>query len=138
LICVAPPSPPEGDAERLTEFGLQHGKEDVQPGVTQPNGTVRCECDVRVKRDPVTKAPNFLGPYAYGTPAARFLYLSWRREEGGEWHWIRRLKIHLASITWEQIEAVGRTEGSVLEARIAGTGSGTVPLLGEGWTVRDA
>ncbi len=50
--------------------------------------------------------------------------------------WIRQLKIRLDSITWQQVEAAALSDGNLLEARIAGTGSATVPLLGEGWTVR--
>ncbi len=57
--------------------------------------------------------------------------------------WVRRIKVHLSSITWPQIDEAVKTSG-VLEARIQGTGRdggpscASVPLLGGGWTVKKA
>ena len=39
---------------------------------------MRFECEVRVKRNPKTERPNFLGPWVHGTPDTRFLYLNWQ------------------------------------------------------------
>ena len=65
---------------------------------------------LRVRSRAKTGEPNFLGPFAHGTPAARFLYLSWgeRRAGGGSkasWDGFRRAKIHLRPITWDAIDA---------------------------------
>jgi len=55
--------------------------------------------------------------------------------------WLRRMKIRLGSITWQQIEQAVRDK-DVLEIRVAGTGPsgpfGSVGLRGEGWTVKGA
>jgi len=54
---------------------------------TQPNGS-----------------PNFLGPFAKGTPQERFFYLSWGvMTEDGRFQMFRRAKIHLNHLTREQI-----------------------------------
>jgi len=54
---------------------------------TQPNG-----------------APNFLGPFAKGTPQERFFYLSWGvMTEDGRFQMFRRAKIHLNHLTGEEI-----------------------------------
>lgn len=134
LICLAPP--PQRHENQVTVFGLQDKQRAIYPGQAQADGSVHYELEVRAKWNPKTNGPNFLGPYVHGTPKARFLYLSWgyqNEEKGG---WIKRLKVHLASITWEQIEAVTQMEDGLLEARVEGSGSASVPLLGEGWTVR--
>ena len=48
---------------------------------------------------------NFLGPYAKGTPAERFFYLSWlEKDEEGNLTMFRRAKIHLSHLPWSWIE----------------------------------
>jgi hypothetical protein len=49
-------------------------------------------------------SPNFLGPFAKGTPQERFFYLSWGvMTEDGRFEMFRRAKIHLNHLTQEQI-----------------------------------
>ena len=62
---------------------------------------------------------------------ARFLYLGWRPPGGA---WIRRFKIPLAPISWEQIAA---GQAGALAARVSAARSGAVALLGAGWTATD-
>ena len=50
------------------------------------------------------------------------------------------MKIHLSSITWEQVEEVDRVEHGALEVRVAGRDYEGAPAcgsvsLGEGWMV---
>ena len=134
LICVTPP--PSQHENRPTEFGLQDKKQVVHPGQAQADGSVHYEFEVQVKRNEATDAPRFLGPYVHGTPAGPFLYLSWRHTEPEQAPWIRRLKVPLSAITWEQIEIAGRAADSHFETSISGLGSGTVSLLGDGWTLQ--
>ena len=136
LICLTPP--PQQYENSPAEFGLQDKQQVVHPGEMQAGGSLHYEFEVQVRRNRQTNALRFLGPYVHGPPAEPFLYLSWRRKEAGPPSWIRRLKIPLSSITWAQIEAAGRTDRGVLEASVDGTGSGTVPLLGGGWTLRES
>ena len=147
IICLSPPNPEKHSAT----FGLQDNSTTkewvIHPGVTQANGDVHFECECRVRVNPRTKAPNFLGPFVHGGTADRFLYLSWRPKD---WRpgqevvgcpWLRRTKVRLGSITWVQIKETIRKNG-VLEAKVVGTGrnggpfGGSVPLAGSGWTIR--
>lgn len=50
-------------------------------------------------------SPNFLGPFAHGTPTERFIYLSWGvRKSEGKFEMFRRAKIHLSHLTWKEIK----------------------------------
>src|SRR5882672_5252947 len=146
IICLSPPKPEQYGAE----FGLQDNSTTqewvVHPGKANAKGDIHFECECRVRRKARTGEPNFLGRFVHGDSAKRFLYLSWRpkawrpgQPDSGA-TWVRRMKVHLSSITWEQIEKVSRP-GSVLEARVEGTGRGggpncaTVTLEDGGWTV---
>ncbi len=135
LICQT--QPPDAHAGRPTEFGLQDKKQVLHPGVRLPDGALRFDFIVTVERKPNQTAPKFGGPFVHGTTDTPFVYLGYREAQDGA-PWIRRLKIHLSSITWAQVEAVEAAQvgEAMLEARVSGQGSATVPLLGEGWQVR--
>lgn len=150
VICQRPPPPQQYGAE----FGLQDNSTTadwvIHAGQAYPNGDVYFECECRVRPHQSTESPNFLGPFVHGDASKRFLYLSWRPVG---WRpnqpdppcpaWLRRIKVHLSSISWEQIEE-SVTRGGVLEAVVPGTGHdggpscASVPLVGGGWTVRRA
>ena len=127
LICTTPPpSLHEGEP---AVFGLQDKRRSLDVGQGHPDGSVAYEFVVRARRQ--ADSVRFSGPYIHGTGQDPFLYLSWRRGDvpGA---WIKRLKISLAGITWDQVEAAA---GGVIEGRVEGTGSARTPVLGEGWTV---
>jgi hypothetical protein len=84
--------------------------------------------------------PNFLGPFAQGPPAARFVYIDVGTCAGQpSTPWSRRMKVPLGAITWPLVQKVMKS-GGVLEAKIPGTAKdggpncATVRLLGR-WTV---
>ena len=146
IICLQPPDPQKYGAD----FGLQDNSSTtawvVQKGQSV-KGDLHFECECRVRPQKTNGAPNFLGPFVHGNAAERFLYLSWRpkrwppgKPETSPAVWQRRMKIHLRSITWEQIDEAVQA-GGVLEARVEGTGRdggpacASVPLLGGGWFV---
>ena len=148
VICQKPPQPEKYGAE----FGLQDNSTTddwlIHAGQTRPNGDIHFECECRVRPRPGTGSPNFLGQFVHGPAAQRFLYLSWRPKD---WRpgqpcpsplvWVRRIKVHLSSITWEQIDKI-LLSGGILEAAVPGTGPGggpncaSVPLVGGGWKPR--
>lgn len=148
VICQSPPPPQRYGAE----FGLQDNSTTaewvVQAGQAYPNGDIHFECECRIRPHQGAESPNFLGPFVHGNASKRFLYLSWRPRG---WRpnqpdppcpaWLRRIKVHLSSISWEQIEEAVRS-GGVLEAVVPGTdpdggpSCASVPLVGGGWTVR--
>lgn len=148
IICKAPPNPEDYGAE----FGLQDNSTTahwiIHPGAVHPNGDIHFEFGVRVRPNARTGAPNFLGEFVHGDTTKRFVYLSWRplrwrpgQPESPSPAWSRRMKVHLCSITWEQVEHVVQQDG-VLEAVVEGTGRdggpncASVQVLGDGWSVR--
>ena len=134
LVCVAPPV---GECEGMpTEFGLQDRQQVVHPGRAHADGSLSFELSVSVTYRAEANAVRFSGPFVHGTPAAPFLYLSLRRASGEPRPWIRRIKVSLAGPTWDQLDTA--PEGSLFTARVSGARSGTVPLVGEGWTRKDA
>jgi len=133
LTCVRSPQRSSDTAE--VESGLQDRQEVLHPGQLQPDGSFLYEIDVAVIQKSETHEVRWRGPYVHGTPAVPFLYLSVKYLSSDPRPWLRRLKIPLPGLAWEQIEAAQTTP--CFAASISGTGSGTVPLLGEGWTRQD-
>src|SRR4051794_28668993 len=115
IACTEPP--PATHNGQSTEFGLHDKKQIVYPGTQQPDGALCFECELAVKPHATSGAPDFGGPFVQGPAGARFLYLGWRPLSGA---WIKRFKIPLAQISWQQIEGA-QTSG--LAARISATRS---------------
>jgi hypothetical protein len=129
VVCVNPPV--EAREGQSLAFGLQDKQGELKTGAWQADGSLAFECELQAKVNPDGK-PNFTGKFTHGSPEERFLYLTLLRAADGQI--IRRLKIHLKTITWAQVEQAG--QGGVLEAAVDGRGAASVPLLGEGWQVR--
>jgi hypothetical protein len=73
---------------------------------------------------------NFLGPYAKGTPSARFFYLSWVvKGEGGDLTMFRRFKVDLSHLTWPQVENAARS-GKPLIVNLSMTDQRGGPVCG--------
>ena len=107
--------PPAG-----VQFQLQRGARDLEPPARRSDTAMTFEFLVRVGRRS-DGAPNFLGPYAQGPPAARFVYVnSGTRAGQADSCWTRRAKIPLGGITWRMIQDASRTQGAI-EAEIDGT-----------------
>lgn len=131
LICMKLPV----YEQEPTAFGIQDSYQEVHIGLAQVDGSISYKIDIPVTRNSETNAVRFRGIYVHGTPLVPFLYLSVKRIEGIQPTWIRRLKIPLPRLTWNQIDTTSRTTTFI--ARIDGTGSGTVPLLNGGWKPKD-
>lgn len=122
-------------------FCLQRGRDDLVPPAEAAEDHLAFDFEVRIGEKP-DGSPNFLGGFAQGPPAGRFVYVNSGTYAGQvDSCWSRRAKVPLAGITWELIEQVLATRHALLEARIAGTGRdggpacATVPLLAGGWRV---
>jgi hypothetical protein len=98
-------------------FGLQDSKAEVHPGTA--HGEVRHFDFTLDVKGASTSPPVFTGVFAHGPPAARFLYLSWKREgtHAAPWGW--RIKIPLSGIGWAEIRAAEQP-GKCLEANVVG------------------
>ena len=84
---------------------------------------------------------NFLGAFAQGPAAARFIYVNAGRQAGQQGTvWDRRAKISLTTISAEQVAQALADPRACLEVRIAGRAKdggpscATVPLLPPGWS----
>jgi hypothetical protein len=117
VVRVTVDYPPSGPG---VVFGLQDKSGHIVDGVPGPQGQITFEGEVRVTPTS-TGNPNFLGPITHGPPTSRHLYLSHGRS-GGE-GWIKRIKLPLASITWEMINAA--SDGAI-SARVDGRSAATV------------
>jgi hypothetical protein len=131
-------------------LGIQKGREVLLDGRTldnaDPASGLVFEAEVRVEPGKDGE-PNFLGPFAHGTPQERFLYLAWGLEREGShsgvdgFDLVRRLKLFLGpveragwsqqGITWELLEELDTAGlGSALEARVSGIGPDGTPHCG--------
>jgi len=128
LICLTAPA---GAGDAGLEFGLQDRDQQLHAGQAQPDGSVAYEITVSTTRWGESNAVRFRGSFIHGPPQEPFLYLSLRDRRAAPPGWIRRRKIPLAGLTWDQIAPA--PAGAGFAARVAGSGSGTVPLLGGGW-----
>lgn len=117
IRCINPPA---------GVFGLQDKDRRLSAGQPQPDGALLFECTLQAKRA-ANGTPNFLGAFAHGTPTDRFLYLTLLRDDTDQAEIVKRIKVKLSSITWDQIE-----QGGVLQATVDGRGAASVKLL-EGW-----
>lgn len=125
------------------EGGLQR-KTEVLPGEVGPDGIPRFTCELRARRSTATGAPVFLGPFAFGPPAARFLYVSWSAvrpddPDAGR-AMFRRAKVPLGGISWAQVEEAAAGPGRVLEATVPGVARDGGPVCAtisprDGWRV---
>jgi len=70
----------------------------------EPEGRLSFTLELEVSQDPATGRVRYHSPFVHGPAAARFLYLGWRYTDGQR-EWVRRQKLPLASITWEQVGA---------------------------------
>jgi hypothetical protein len=120
-------------------FAVQRGRADLLPPSRSGAGEISFDLAVRVAARP-DGSPNFLGPFAQGTPADRFVYVNSGRQAGqADSCWDRRAKVRLGGIGWPLVERVLSDPGAVLEARILGGSNdrgpccASVPLLDGGW-----
>lgn len=119
-------------------LAVQRGRDGLLPPTRQTADALVFDFTVRAgERD---GRPNFLGEFAQGTPADRFVYVNSGSSAGQPGsRWQRRAKVKLATITREMIDAALAESGAVLEARFHGIGRdggpacATVPLLDGGW-----
>lgn len=120
---------PGGIAYEPVYIGIQRGG-DVIEAVPGNRKQVIFRPTFKIGRQP-DGSPNFLGPFAKGTPQQRFFYLSWGvMHEHGRFEMFRRAKIHLNHLTWEHIRraASGKRPIKLIISDMTGRDGG--PLCG--------
>jgi hypothetical protein len=114
--------PPDG-----VSMQIQRGRMELLPPSTVSKNSISFDLDVRV--DLSSGSPNFLGEFAQGPKAARFIYLNSGTMAGQpDSCWSRRAKISLMSIQSEQVNEVLASPGARLEVTLGGTGRGGGPV----------
>jgi hypothetical protein len=98
------------------DFGLQDVDQAVHPGQHTKDGSLQFECELRARLDDEKKTVRFYGAFVHGPTADRFVYLSWKRQVTTDGMWVRRLKIPLSGITWQQVR--GLKDGQALQCRV--------------------
>ena len=115
-------TPPGPDAAAC-RFGLQDNRDVLHEGVQREDGKIAFDFELRVAAaEDESQPPVFTGPFAFGRPQDRFVYLSWQRD-GDTPGYLNRVKARLADIDWAMIHAVRET-GGVLEADLSGRKAG--------------
>jgi hypothetical protein len=139
-VIVEPMPPPKfGDWTEI-DGRLQKGQTTVPP-VRRVGDTAVMDAEVQAVPNQRTGEPNFLGDYAHGTPADRFLYVAWEGTRDGERERFRRAKIRLTGITWPLLDRLARTPGGRLQATMDGVDRHGGPACGswargeEVWTL---
>lgn len=119
----------DGVVRAPVHLGIQKGKEVIE-ACPANRKSVTFDLDFRLAQQP-DGSPNFLGPFAQGTPDDRFFYLSWGvARADGSLTMFRRLKVRLGHLTWKRI-AAARKSGTPLtvELRLTTAKDGS-PLCG--------
>lgn len=125
-------------------FRLQRGRTDLVAPTRATEDEITFDLSVRVGARSPGGEPNFLGPFAQGRPADRFVYVNSGTYAGqADSCWSRRAKVPLSGITRELIDDALATPDGCLEARIEGTAKDGGPVcasvrpLDGGWKVVD-
>lgn len=95
-------SSPDAETIEPVYLGIQKGAEVIEAvPADQKQVIFRPTFKIAKQTD---GSPNFLGPFAKGTPQERFFYLSWGvMTKDNRFEMFRRAKIHLNHLTWEQV-----------------------------------
>lgn len=123
-------------------LALQHGKDGLQlPTDTSPSRVV-FDFAVRIGTQQADGSPNFLGPFAQGPAAGRFVYLGVGRRAGqAKSPCDGRMKVPLTGISQAQVKAVVDGSGKRLAVHVPGRNPkggptlATVKLPADAWTV---
>jgi len=89
LLCKTLPQ-----IEEPSIVGIQDKNQDVHEGTRKRDGSFEFKCVIQA-RDKGAGNIDFAGPFVHGTPAARFVYLSWKRTAAAAAPWVQRVKIPL-------------------------------------------
>lgn len=121
IVISAPP--------RGVTFAVQRGKSDLLVPSAADSKSMRFELSLRVGVDRGDGAFNFLGEFAQGSRADRFVYINsgtYAGQSGTPWS--RRAKLKLTSIPVEIVEGAMKSSQRVIEARVSGTGDDGGPI----------
>lgn len=122
-------NPPEGVLFRVQRGKTDFENPDLLSAILATRKEIVFDFTVRIARRTPRQPPNFLGALVQGPRGGRFVYVNSGTLAGQQdSRWTRRAKIHLAAITWKQIDQVLAKPNRVLAASIQGTDGGGGPV----------
>lgn len=133
IICIDTPVACADNNE--VRFGVQDKNKQLRMGAKLSPDACLFEFELTVRQH-TDGSPNFTGSFAHGSRADRFIYLSYMRLVDETWKIINRIKVPLKTITWEQVHNVWGDDERLLQVKVCGKTTGTVPLLEDGWIVQ--
>jgi hypothetical protein len=125
IICTDPPLTEVNGRPAL--FGVQDKAGDLMQGHPTADNALQFDISLTVSGDDPARLS---GKQVHGTPAERFIYLSYRyADTPGEW--IKRIKVPLKTITADQVRALQEHASQVLATTVDGRRSATVAAVWE-------
>jgi hypothetical protein len=110
-------APPVG-----VRFAVQRGKSELLDPMDERPEAIQFEFSLRLGTPLPDGSANFLGEFAQGTPADRFIYVNSGTLAGqADSIWTRRAKLKLASIPRPVIEGAVSSSETIIQARVVGT-----------------
>ena len=97
IVCTRLPGA-ECDGRSDVHLGIQKDEEVIESAPASLKRIVFRPV-LRVRRN-ADGSPNFLGPFAHGPKAERFMYLVWKTPTTG----FGRVKLHLSHLKWTDVE----------------------------------
>ncbi|MEJ0007954.1 MAG: DUF5990 family protein [Steroidobacteraceae bacterium] len=112
IRCTHPPAA-DGAAGEVLHLGIQQGTQVTDPTpVNRKTLIFRALLRARLHTD---GSANFLGPFAQGPRAERFIYLKWvAMKEGAVVAYPGRIKLHLSHLPWSRIEAAASARKPIM------------------------
>ena len=99
---------------------VQRGKDELLPPGSKSVEQLIFDFEITV--DMTEMRPNFLGKYAQGPKAERFVYVNSGTYADQHSIWGRRAKISLMTISRDQIQAVVTNDDAILQTEFQGVG----------------
>lgn len=104
-------------------LAVQRGRDGLLAPTVASAARLQFDFSLRLGKPLADGRPNFLGDYAHGTPAQRFVYVNAGKLAGqADSCWERRAKLMLDGVTQAQVDALVAGSGKVLQASFVGTG----------------
>lgn len=123
IVCTDLP----GAGERLLHLGIQRDQTIIETASADSKRIV-FKPTFRVRRNADGSA-NFLGPFAHGPKAERFVYLNWVTMSGETLTgMVGRIKLHLNHLKWAAVEEAARVEKPI-RVRLALTNAKGLPVM---------
>ena len=104
-------------------YAVQEARDGLRAPTTASPEALQFDFGLRLGKVLADGRPNFLGPFAQGSPQERFVYLNSGQQAGqADSCWSRRAKLMLGGIAPEQVERLLADPALRLQATLPGAG----------------